>query len=169
MKGCRDSKFENKRCLKTVPKRCAEYNKLRNSAIDRKRNSPRINDKKCGKINEKRRYSTQSIFPVSRDHRSLSALVPDIVLNTNVRKTTKAFYSSCSEDKEEAPPSCDEQRRKCDQNKCMKGPANCLPRKSDKMQKDEDKMTCETKQKSCDHTEYCSNRKLQSKGKFYVS
>ncbi|KAL6448703.1 hypothetical protein ACFW04_000497 [Cataglyphis niger] len=164
-----DSNFENKRCLKGASKRYSENNKLRNSANDRRRNSPRINNKKFGKIDEKRRYSTQSIFAVSRDHRSLSILIPDIVLNTNMGKTTKAFYSSCSEDKK--VPSCEEQRRKCDQNKCMKGPANCLPRKPGKMQKDEDKMKCEceTKQKSCDHTEYCSNRNLHPKGKIYVS
>lgn len=179
-KDCSDSKFKNNRCLKAEPKRCAEYNKLRNSERSRKRNPSRVHDKNCGKIDEKRRYSTQSIFPVSRDHRSFSTLIPDIVLNTDVGKTTKALYSSCSEDKK--IPSCEEQKRKCEKNpqkdekKCVKGPAKCLSRKSEMQncpttQKDQDKMIREPRQKSCDHTEYCSNRKLQSntKGKFYVS
>ncbi|XP_029671870.1 uncharacterized protein LOC115240702 [Formica exsecta] len=174
---CRESKSNEKRCAKSLPERCAEYNPKR-SESGRKRKSSRVSDKNCGKINEKRRYSQQSIFSVPRDHRSFSTLIPDIVLDTNVRKTTKALYSSSEDEKKDLKQSlsCEEQKRKCGttkkdetKKKCVKGPAKCLSRKSivDKMQicqstqKDQDKMLREPTQKSCDHTEYCSNRKLE--------
>ncbi|KMQ96981.1 homeobox protein six1 [Lasius niger] len=114
------------------------------------------------------------------DHRSFSTLIPDIVLDTDVRKTTKALYSSCGKSEKrdlKQGPSCEKQKRKCEttkkdetKRKCVKGPAKCLSRKSivDKAQtcqstkaKDEDKKLREPTQKYYNHAEYCANRKIE--------
>ncbi|XP_072743909.1 uncharacterized protein [Anoplolepis gracilipes] len=158
--------------------KCTSGNHQKRSE-NRTSNSSRSSDK--NKIDGKRRYSQQSIFSVSRDHRSFSTLIPDIVLGTDVKKTTKAFYSSCDKNEKDLKRelSCEEQKRKCEtmkkdetKRKCVKGPAKCLSRKSiiDKMQTCEstqkdtqkDEKLREPTKKSCSHAEYCSNRKLGS-------
>lgn len=132
-------------------------------------------------IDGKRHYSRQSIFSVSRYHRSFSTLIPDIVLGTNVaRRTTHRFYASCSKDEKDSKPSCDKPKKKCDtdkkdevKKKCVKDPPKCLTKKSipDKkqtcqsMSKDKDTNSYKPTQKTS-HEEYCSNRKEAIKGKF---
>lgn len=113
-------------------------------------------------------------------------MIPNIVLHTDARKTTKASFSSCNENKKKdlkQSLSCEKQKRKCEttkkdetKRKCVKDPAKCLSRKSivDKMQtcqstqKDKYKELRESEQESCSHAEYCANRKLESttKGRY---
>jgi len=177
-KNCQ-SKPDKKRCVKPEKERpkCTGNNRKRSESC-RKRKLSRSSDKNCGKTDGKRHYSQQSIFSVSRNHRSFSTMIPNIVLYTDARKTTKA--SSCDKKNEKKDPkqslSCEKPKRKCEttrkdetKRKCVKGSAKCLSRKStaDKMQ------TCQSTQrgkdkelrepeKSCNHAEYCANRKLES-------
>lgn len=181
-KNCQ-SKSDKKRCVKPEKER-PKYTENKRSESCRKRKLSRSNNKNCGKINGKRHYSQQSIFSVSRNHRSFSTMIPNIVLYTDARKTTKA--SSCDKKNEKKDPkqslSCEKPKRKYEttkkdetKRKCVKGPAKCLPRKSfvDKMQtyrSTQKGKELREPEKSCNHAEYCANRKLESitKGKYSV-
>ncbi|CAL1684405.1 unnamed protein product [Lasius platythorax] len=179
---CHESKSKEKRCVKPEKEqsKCTGKHQRRSESCQKRNSSRSSGNKNCGKVDGKRRYSQQSIFSISRDHRSFSTLIPDIVLDTDVRKTTKALYSSCGKSEKrdlKQGPSCEKQKRKCEttkkdetKRKCVKGPAKCLSRKSivDKAQtcqstkaKDEDKKLREPTQKYYNHAEYCANRKIE--------
>lgn len=180
-----ESKCE-KRCEKRnvneKKRKCTGNNRKRSSSC-RRRNSSRTSDKSCSKVDGKRRYSQQSISSVLQDRKSFSTLIPDIVLDTNISKTTQRFYASCSKEEKnrKQDPTCEKRKKKCGtkekdetKKKCVKGPAKCMSRKktNDKMQvcqscmkKDKDKKFESTIKTN--HEEYCTSRKEEfMKGRY---
>lgn len=176
-KNCQ-SKSDKKRYVKPEkerPKRTRNNQKRSESC---RKKSPRSSDKNCGKIDGKRHYSQQSIFSLSQDHRSFSTMIPNIVLCTGAKKTTKTSSCDKSEKKDLKPaPSCEKPKRKCEttkkdetKKKCTKGPAKCLSRKTTcQSQRYKDIELCEP-EKPSNHVEYCTNRKLEpiTKGKYFL-
>ncbi|XP_025988705.2 uncharacterized protein LOC105201247 [Solenopsis invicta] len=151
--------------------KCTGNNRKRSNSC-RRRNSSRVSDKSCSKVEQKRRYSQQSIFSVPRDHKSFSTLIPDIVFGMNV---SNRLYASCSKDdrNRKQGPSCEKRKRTCEtkeknkiKGKCVKSPAKCMSRKktNDKKtfcqstQKDADKKFCQSTQKDTG-TKFCETTK----------
>lgn len=171
-KRCEKRNFNEKK------RKCTGNNQKRSSS--RKRNSSRTSDKSCS---GKRRYSQQSISSVLQDRKSFSTLIPDIVLDTNISKTTQRFYASCNkkEKNRKQDPTCKKRKRKCGtkekdetKKKCVKGPAKCMPRKktNDKVcqscvKKDKDKKFDKSTTIKTNHEEYCTSRKEEfMKGRY---
>lgn len=144
---------------------------------NRRRNSCQSSNKngyKPGNSSGRRRYSQSSFlsnYPRGRAPGFGVLLSSDaVVRDVRASDATRRFYASCGKD-DSKDSLCEKPAKKtCEttqeeyKNKCVKGPAQCLPKKSvpDKTcgSTREDKKPCDIPQQSkCSREQYCASRK----------